>query len=111
MNVAGFLRAGLPGEHLGERWLSVHQSLQSRLRFAQIVECMHPLGARPFARANYIHKFQTLTKDLISREESERFIKAAQRLGELKANELGMLNVVLPPGQLTCAARDKRGIF
>ena len=71
----------------------------------------HPLGARPFARANYIHKFQTLTKDLISREESERFIKAAQRLGELKANELGMLNVVLPPGQLTCAARDKRGIF
>ena len=71
----------------------------------------HPLGARPFARANYIRKFQTLTEDLISREESERFIKAAQRLGELKANELGSLNVVLPPGQLTCATRDKRGIF
>ena len=71
----------------------------------------HPLGARPFARANYIRKFQMLTEDLISREESERFIKAAQRLGELKANEPGTLNVVLLPGQLTCAARDKRGIF
>jgi 2-methylcitrate dehydratase len=71
----------------------------------------HPLGARPFGRADYIRKFQTLTKDLISREESKRFIKVAQRLGELKANEPGMLNVVLPPGQLTCAARDKRGIF
>src|ERR1039458_515053 len=58
----------------------------------------HPLGARSFARANYIHKFQTLTEDLISREESERFIKVAQRLGELKTNELGALNVVLPAG-------------
>jgi 2-methylcitrate dehydratase len=71
----------------------------------------HPLGARPFTRANYLHKFQTLTEDLIVREESERFVKAAQRLGELKANELGSLNVVSPPGQLTCAVRDKRGIF
>ena len=71
----------------------------------------HPLGARPFARANYIHKFQTLTEDLIAQEESARFIKAAQRLGELKANELGALNVVLPAGRLACAVRDQRGIF
>lgn len=71
----------------------------------------HPLGVRPFARANYIRKFQALTEDLISREESERFIKVAQRLGELKANELGMLNVVLPPNKLTCSQRDQRGIF
>ena len=71
----------------------------------------HPLGARPFGRADYIRKFQALTEDLISREESERFIKAAQRLGELKANEPGMLNVVLPPNKLTCSQRDQRGIF
>jgi 2-methylcitrate dehydratase len=71
----------------------------------------HPLGARPFGRADYIRKFQTLTEDLISREESERFIKAAQRLGELKTNELGALNVVLPAGWLACAVRDQRGIF
>jgi 2-methylcitrate dehydratase len=71
----------------------------------------HPLGARPFGRANYIRKFQTLTEGLIAREESERFIAAAPRLGELRAVELGGLNVVLPPGQLTCANRDQRGIF
>jgi 2-methylcitrate dehydratase len=71
----------------------------------------HPLGARPFARANYIGKFRTLTEDLISRGENERFIKAAQRLGELRSDELYLLNVALPPGQLTCAVRDKRGIF
>jgi 2-methylcitrate dehydratase len=71
----------------------------------------HPLGARPFARTNYIHKFKTLTEELISSDESERFIKTAQNLGELKASELGALNVVLPPNKLTCAVRDKRGIF
>ncbi len=71
----------------------------------------HPLGARPFARADYLRKFQTLAGDLISRDESERFIKAAQHLSELPADELGALNVVLPAGQLTCATRDKRGIF
>ncbi|MEY4918032.1 MAG: hypothetical protein RL616_1945, partial [Verrucomicrobiota bacterium] len=71
----------------------------------------HPLGARPFARANYIHKFQSLTEELISADESQRFIQTAQRLGELKAGELGALNVVLPPNKLTCATRDERGIF
>jgi len=71
----------------------------------------HPLGARPFARANYINKFQTLTEGSISRDESQRFIAAAQRLAELKASELGALNVVLPPDKLACAVRDQRGIF
>ena len=71
----------------------------------------HPLGAKPFGRTDYVRKFQILTEDLISSEESERFIKAARRLGEMKVDELGMLNVVLPQGQLTCATRDKRGIF
>jgi len=71
----------------------------------------HPLGARPFARPNYIHKFQTLTEDLISQEESQRFIAVAQKLGELKAGELGGLNVVLPSDKLARAVRDQRGIF
>jgi 2-methylcitrate dehydratase len=71
----------------------------------------HPLGAKPFVRADYVRKFQTLTEDLISREESDRFIDAAQQLGELSADELARLNVVLPAGRLTCAVRDKRGLF
>jgi 2-methylcitrate dehydratase len=71
----------------------------------------HPLGERPFARAGYIRKFQTLTEEMISREESERFLAAAQRLPELKPAQLAELNVALPPGRLTCAVRDQRGIF
>ena len=72
---------------------------------------MHPIGLRPFVRAGYIRKFQTLTEDLISREESERFLNATQRLSELRADELDALYIVLPPGRLSCATRDQRGIF
>jgi 2-methylcitrate dehydratase len=71
----------------------------------------HPLGARPFARADYIRKFRTLSEDLISPEEGTRFLHAAQRLPELRADELDSLNVALPTGRLTCAERDQRGIF
>jgi 2-methylcitrate dehydratase len=71
----------------------------------------HPLGTRPFARTDYIRKFRTLTEGLISPEESGRFLTAAQRLPELKPAQLADLNVVLPPGRLTCAVRDNRGIF
>jgi 2-methylcitrate dehydratase len=71
----------------------------------------HPLGARPFARADYMRKFETLIEDLIAREESQRFLAAAERLPELTSAELAELNIALPPGRLTCAVRDKRGIF
>ena len=71
----------------------------------------HPLGARPFVRANYIRKFEALTEDLISKAEGERFLAAAQRLPELKPAQLAELNVALPAGRLTCAVRDQRGIF
>ena len=50
----------------------------------------HPLGARPFGRADYIRKFQTLTDGIISTRESNRFLEAAQDLPRL------------PPGSCTC---------
>jgi 2-methylcitrate dehydratase len=71
----------------------------------------HPLGARPFARADYIRKFRTLAEDLVSPEEGTRFLAAAQRLPELRADQLDSLNVALPGGRLACAERDQRGIF
>ncbi len=71
----------------------------------------HPLGAKPFGRANYIRKFETLTEDLVSSAESKRFLTLVQRLPQLTAPEICELNVVLPPEKLTCATRDKRGIF
>ncbi|HSY18773.1 MAG TPA: MmgE/PrpD family protein [Candidatus Acidoferrales bacterium] len=71
----------------------------------------HPLGAKPFVRADYIHKFEILTEDVISFEESVRFLDLVQRLPQLTAAEVCELNVALPPNKLTCATRDQRGIF
>jgi 2-methylcitrate dehydratase len=71
----------------------------------------HPLGAKPFGRADYIRKFETLTEDLVAAEESKRFLNLVQRLPQFSAAETGELNVVLPPDKLTCSMRDKRGIF
>jgi 2-methylcitrate dehydratase len=84
---------------------------RSRLTDEIAVANAHPLGARPFARADYLRKFQTLTEDVLPRAESQRFLEAAQRLPKLQSGELGALNPALPPEKLTCATRDNRGIF
>lgn len=71
----------------------------------------HPAGLRPFVRANYIHKFKTLTEGIITTEESERFLKAVQNLSNLKAGELSQLNIEVPLKSLLNNERDNRGIF
>jgi 2-methylcitrate dehydratase len=53
----------------------------------------HPLGARPFAREQYIGKFRTLADGVLERAEIERFLETVQRLPELGAAELGGLTV------------------
>jgi 2-methylcitrate dehydratase len=80
----------------------------SRFEDQLAVADAHPLGAKPFTRADYIQKFQTLTDQFISRQESNRFLSAVQRLPNLPASELRQLNVSLPVGQL---ARGLPGIF
>lgn len=69
----------------------------------------HTLGAKPFGRAEYIHKFNTLTDGLITPAERERFLTLVQRLPQLSANEVLQLNVQVI--DLTHAERDSRGIF
>ena len=71
----------------------------------------HPLGAHPLSRPGYLAKFARLTEAMLAPEESGRFLEAAQRLAALQPAELGELNLVLPHDKLTCATRDKRGIF
>jgi 2-methylcitrate dehydratase len=80
----------------------------SRLEDELAVANAHPLGARPFRRADYIHKFKTLTEGIISPQESQRFFDAAQQLPDLPATELFRLNIELPPGLL---AKGRAGIF
>jgi len=71
----------------------------------------HPAGARPFKRADYIRKFETLTKGVITPEESKRFLTLVQRLPELTALEVQQLNVQVSLETLTQSKRDDRGIF
>jgi 2-methylcitrate dehydratase len=68
----------------------------------------HPNGAKPFGRADYIRKFQTITDGIISARESNRFLEVVQDLTKLKAGELSALNVALPAGGLL---DSKPGIF
>jgi 2-methylcitrate dehydratase len=54
----------------------------------------HPLGARPFARADYVRKFRLLAEPVLERSEIERFLALAERLPSLTATEVGELNVI-----------------
>ena len=70
----------------------------------------HPLGARPFARADYIGKFRTLAADALEEAEIERFLDLAERLPELGPQELAELTIVARPG-LLAAQPSREGIF
>ena len=71
----------------------------------------HSYGARPYQRADYIRKFETLTEGLVSPAEQRRFLDLVQRLPALTSDEIGGINVVLDGVRLKSARRDKRGIF
>jgi len=53
----------------------------------------HPYGARPFTRENYIKKFKILTDKILSKRESERFLRIVQNLKYLKNGQLNKLNI------------------
>ena len=69
----------------------------------------HPLGAKPFARPDYIGKFRSLTDDLLDRAETERFLDLVQRLPGLTAAEVQGLNPALDAGRVE--TNPARGIF
>ncbi len=70
----------------------------------------HPLGARPFAREDYIRKFRLLAEPVLEPAEIERFLDLAQRLPELTADEVQQLTIVAKPGVLNRAPAPK-GLF
>jgi 2-methylcitrate dehydratase len=70
----------------------------------------HPLGARPFARADYIGKFEALAEGVVEPAEIGRFLELVQRLPELRADELGGLTVTARPGLLESFPTPK-GLF
>lgn len=71
----------------------------------------HPLGSRPFARAQYIEKFRTLADGVVDLAEQDRFLDAAQRTPELGAGELDQLTFTVAPEVLGRAPEAREGIF
>ena len=53
----------------------------------------HPNGKKPYTREDYINKFRNLTGNIISKEESERFLRLAQQLEKLTAEQICTLNI------------------
>jgi 2-methylcitrate dehydratase len=69
----------------------------------------HPYGARPFKRDNYVNKFLILTKNIISKKESDRFLITVQKLMKLKVGQLDKLNIEIKKTKLK--RNYKKGIF
>ena len=70
----------------------------------------HPLGARPFAREDYIRKFRILAEPVLSADEIDRFLDLAERLPELSPEEVQQLSIVADFGVLAAAPAPK-GLF
>lgn len=68
----------------------------------------HPLGAKPFSRADYRRKFHALASGVVQASEMQRFLDAVDHLSRLKAGELHRLNVAIPAEKL---AQGAAGIF
>ena len=71
----------------------------------------HPLGARPFARPQYVGKFHTLAAGVVDYDEQDRFLAAVDDLPDLPAGELHRLTLAIPAGRLGDTPQTSRGIF
>ena len=71
----------------------------------------HPLGARPFARPQYIEKFRTLATGVIDDVEQDRFLAAVDELPDLPAGELHRLTFTVAADRLGDTAASSKGIF
>ncbi|MGV7213403.1 MmgE/PrpD family protein [Bradyrhizobium sp. UFLA05-112] len=69
----------------------------------------HPLGARPFARPQYVAKFRGLAEGVIVPGEQDRFLGLVERLPELTAGDLSGLIFTVDPSQL--GAKGSTGVF
>ncbi len=60
----------------------------------------HPLGARPFTRADYVTKFRALAEGIVPPTEQDRFLGTVERLTRLKADDLSGLTFAVDPAVL-----------
>lgn len=69
----------------------------------------HPLGARPFARAEYVEKFRVLADGIVDEGEQDRFLALTARVGDLTPAEVGELGVAVDPALV--GENASQGIF
>lgn len=69
----------------------------------------HPLGARPFERAQYVEKFRTLADGVVSPEEQDRFLAAVEGLENL--TDLTELNITVLDEVLAEAPDTPEGLL
>ncbi len=70
----------------------------------------HPLGARPFARDQYVSKFRELSDGVIPTHEQDRFLDLASRVNELSVEEVAQLTVQVPAAAFEHQV-TARGVF
>lgn len=71
----------------------------------------HPLGARPFARDQYVRKFTELADGVVETEEQQRFLDAVDGVAGIKPGGLSALNIRVDPRVLDKAPTVPSGIF
>jgi 2-methylcitrate dehydratase len=69
----------------------------------------HPLGARPFARPQYVAKFRDLADGVIDVGEQDRFLGLVERLPSLTPAEVRGLTFTVNPERL--GPRPRTGLF
>jgi 2-methylcitrate dehydratase len=92
----------------GEVVIQMKDGLKIKSKLA--VADAHPSGNRPFKREDYIHKFKTLTSNIIDQKESERFLNSVQSLRELGKSDLHKLNIEVK-SDLKFFSSSKKTIF
>jgi 2-methylcitrate dehydratase len=71
----------------------------------------HPLGARPFAREQYVAKFTELAEGVVKPEEQQRFLSVVDGVAGIKPGGLSALNIRVDPRVLDKAPTIPSGIF
>ncbi|HUC13136.1 MAG TPA: MmgE/PrpD family protein [Acidimicrobiales bacterium] len=85
----------LSGEAFGGRAV-IQLDDGSTLEAEIAVADAHPLGKRPFGRAQYVEKFRRLAHGTIPASEQDRFIGLAERLLELSPEQVRLLSLMAP---------------
>ena len=60
-------------------------------------------------QTNYIKKLLTLTKNIVTKKETDRFLKTVQNLRKIKKGNLDKLNIVV--NKFYLKKNNKKGIF